>query len=141
MIRYALLCEHEDAFEAWFGSSAEYDRQAAAGLIECPTCGSTQVRKALMAPAVARGRSAAATDERAAFEAFAAKVRSHIRETHAYVGPDFAKEARRMQAGEAAERPIWGEATVAEAKALAEEGAPVAPLPAPFAPTPPRKLN
>jgi ParB family chromosome partitioning protein len=32
-------------------------------------------------------------------------------------------------------------ALLAEAKALADEGLPVAPLPAPFAPTPPRKLN
>lgn len=53
----------------------------------------------------------------------------------------FAEEARAMHEGEAEARPIWGEASPEEARALADEGAPIAPLPAPFAPTPPRKLN
>jgi hypothetical protein len=34
-----------------------------------------------------------------------------------------------MHAGETESRAIWGEATLAEAKALIDEGAPVAPLP------------
>ena len=46
-----------------------------------------------------------------------------------------------MHDGEKPEAPIYGEATPAEAKALREDGVPVAPLPPPFAPTPPKKAN
>ena len=53
MIRYALACNHDHPFEAWFGSSSDYDDQAARGLVECPFCGSHAVSKQIMAPAVA----------------------------------------------------------------------------------------
>lgn len=136
MIRYALTCANEDAFEGWFDSSADYDAQEKRGLIECPVCGSKDVRKAPMAPAVVSGRG----DTPSRGEIIA-RVREHIREKFDYVGESFADEARAIHDGDAPDRPIWGEATPAEAKAMAEEGLPVAPLPAPFAPAPPRKLQ
>lgn len=136
MIRYALTCANEDAFEGWFDSSADYDAQEKRGLIECPVCGSKDVRKAPMAPAVVSGRG----DTPSRGEVIA-RVREHIREKFDYVGESFADEARAIHDGDAPDRPIWGEATPAEAKAMAEEGLPVAPLPAPFAPAPPRKLQ
>lgn len=133
MIKYALICENEDEFEGWFDSSAAYDEQEAKGLVSCPICASAKVRKAPMAPAVARNRESAAE--------IAAKVRAHIRDSFDYVGDSFADEARAIHEGDAPDRPIWGEATPDEAKAMAEEGLPVAPLPAPLAPVSPRKLN
>ena len=39
MIRYDLKCENGDEFEAWFGSIADYDKQADAGQLVCPHCG------------------------------------------------------------------------------------------------------
>ena len=45
--------QHDHPFEAWFASSEDYDGQAERGLVECPFCGSRQVRKQIMAPAVA----------------------------------------------------------------------------------------
>jgi len=133
VIKYALICENEDEFEGWFDSSAAYDEQEAKGLVSCPVCHSAKVRKAPMAPAVARNRESAAE--------IAARVRAHIRDKFDYVGDSFADEARAIHEGDAPDRPIWGEATPDEAKAMAEEGLPVAPLPAPLAPVPPRKLN
>ncbi len=62
MIRYSLKCDQDHAFEAWFRNSATYDDQAAAGEVRCPQCGSTEVSKALMAPAVARGRGVAPSE-------------------------------------------------------------------------------
>lgn len=41
-------------FEGWFSSSDDYARQQERGLVSCPTCGSADVGKAVMAPAVAR---------------------------------------------------------------------------------------
>ncbi|MEZ5996257.1 MAG: DUF1178 family protein [Hyphomonadaceae bacterium] len=142
MIRYDLRCANGDEFEAWFGSIADYDKQAGAGLVECPHCGSTHVEKAPMAPAVRTGRAKEAQKERAVAMAMAAKVREHIKENFDYVGDKFADEARKMHEGDAEERAIWGEATPDEARALAEEGVPAAPLPAELAPQlAPRKLN
>ncbi|MCL4714949.1 MAG: DUF1178 family protein [Hyphomonadaceae bacterium] len=141
MIRYDLRCDNGDEFEAWFGSIADYDKQAGAGLVECPHCGSTQIEKAPMAPAVVTGRRKDARQERAVAMALASKVREHIRENFDYVGEKFADEARKMHAGETEERAIWGEATPEQAEQLAEEGIAAAPMPPVLAPTPPRKLN
>lgn len=142
MIRYDLKCDNGDEFEAWFGSIADYDKQAAAGLVECPHCGSKHVSKAPMAPAVVTGRTKEARRERAVAMAMAAKVREHIKDNFDYVGDQFADEARKIHTGESDERPIWGEATPEQAEQLAEEGIAAAPLPPALAPAPPdRKLN
>lgn len=141
MIRYDLRCANGDEFEAWFASIADYDKQAAAGMVECPHCGSPQVEKAPMAPAVRTGRSVEARKERAVAMAMAAKVREHIKEKFDYVGDRFADEARKMHSGVTEERAIWGEATPEQAQELAEEGIPAAPLPPELAPTPPKKVN
>ncbi|MEL6871882.1 MAG: DUF1178 family protein [Pseudomonadota bacterium] len=52
MIRYALICSEQHTFESWFSNSAAFDAQAARGLVSCPVCGTTDVRKSLMAPNV-----------------------------------------------------------------------------------------
>lgn len=54
MIRYRLQCKKSHEFEAWFKSSADYERQEKRGLVACPDCGSTKVSKTLMAPGVAK---------------------------------------------------------------------------------------
>ena len=52
MIRYALRCERDHTFESWFQSSSAYESQVKRKLVECPTCGSTKVEKAIMAPRI-----------------------------------------------------------------------------------------
>jgi len=141
MIHYDLRCANGDEFDAWFGSIADYDAQAEKGLISCPHCGSTHVEKAPMAPAVRTSRKQEAHRERAVAMAMAHKVREHIKDNFDYVGDKFADEARKMHSGESEERAIWGEATPEEARELAEEGIPAAPLPSDLAPTPNKKLN
>ena len=56
------------------------------------------------------------------------QVRELIRKTE-NVGPRFAEEARRMQTGDADERPIRGTATAEERQALSEDGIEVMALP------------
>jgi hypothetical protein len=144
MIRYDLKCDKGDEFEAWFGSMADYDAQAEKGMIQCPHCGSAHIEKAPMAPAVHTSKAKAAREERAVQMAMASKVREHIKDNFDYVGDQFADEARKMHDGETEERAIWGEATPEQARALAEDGVPVAPLPPEIAPAAPgqnRKLN
>jgi hypothetical protein len=141
MIKYDLKCDNGDEFEAWFGSIADYDKQADAGLVECPHCGSKHITKAPMAPAVQTSRKQEARKERAVAMAMAAKVREHIKDNFDYVGDKFADEARKMHEGETEERAIWGEATPEEVRALEEDGVPASPLPPELAPTQPKKLN
>lgn len=56
MIRYTLVCDAAHSFEGWFRNSEDFDTQCTRKLVTCPTCGGTDVRKALMAPAVATAR-------------------------------------------------------------------------------------
>jgi hypothetical protein len=135
MIRYALVCDQAHAFEGWFGASADYDDQAARGLVECPICASRAVKKQIMAPAVAgakkRGDPSAirgGAKRQMMMEAMA-RVRAHVEDTFDYVGDRFAREARAIHEGKSEERGIYGEATPAEVKGLVEDGVPVAPLP------------
>jgi hypothetical protein len=58
-------------------------------------------------------------------------LRAHLEKNSTYVGKRFAQEARAMHLGEREETSIHGEATPEEARALIEEGVPVAPLPLP----------
>ncbi len=146
MIRYALVCDDTHEFEAWFSSSGDYDMQVERGLVECPHCGSTAVKKQIMAPSVRTARKVEARAEKTAngaanFQELARKVQAHIRSNYDYVGPDFAKEARAIHEGQKPERLIYGETTPEEREKLAEDDVPVAPLPEPFAPTPPKKAN
>jgi hypothetical protein len=141
MIRYALICDGSHEFEAWFRNSEDFDVQSEQGLVECPMCGSQEVRKGVMAPAVSTGKSAKAADPQKALQEIAGKVRQHISKNFDYVGDKFATEARAMHAGDKPEKPIYGETTPAESKALADEGVPCAPLPDPFVPPQAKKLN
>jgi len=60
MIRYSVQCSQGHVFDEWFSNSADYDDKAAAHDISCPECGDKQVSKAIMAPSVAKGKSAPA---------------------------------------------------------------------------------
>ena len=150
MIVFDLACNNAGhIFEIWFGSSADYEDQKARGLVMCPYCGSTDVDKAVMAPNVApkgnqRSDPAAAPVPAAAnvpspeqFKSMVAKlaeVQAKMLEGSDYVGSRFADEARSMHLGEQESRPIHGQTSPEEAKALIDEGVPVAPLLLPVRP-------
>ena len=128
MIRYSLSCEAGHAFEGWFADSLGFEAQKADGSLSCPSCGSTMVDKALMAPAVSTSRQketirlAANVPEHQEAVAALRKIRKHLTDNAEYVGPKFAEEARRIHYNETEKRGIYGEASPDEAKALAEEG-------------------
>jgi hypothetical protein len=135
MIRYALACEAGHSFEGWFADSQTFEAQKADGSLSCPSCSSTMVDKALMAPAVATSRQretmrlAANVPEHQQAVAALRKIRKHLTENADYVGPKFAEEARRIHYNETDKRGIYGEASPDEAKALKEEGIEFHPLP------------
>ncbi|RZJ05943.1 MAG: DUF1178 family protein [Brevundimonas sp.] len=139
MIRYALQCEHEHGFEAWFSASADYDDQAARGLVECPLCGSHAVSKQIMAPAVTGARKRETGADLAQMQTLISQAvreaRTHVEQNFDYVGDAFAREARDIHEGRSEKREIYGEATPADVKKLRDDGVPCAPLP-PLPPDP-----
>jgi hypothetical protein len=135
MIRYSLKCDHTHEFEAWFRSSVVYDEQRQAGNVACVVCGSTEVEKAVMAPAVANASKQSErvepnlTKPNSPAEAMLAEMRRKVESTSDYVGREFATEARKIHDSRTDKRAIWGEASLEDARALKEDGVPVAPIP------------
>jgi hypothetical protein len=151
MIRYTLRCERDHAFESWFQNSSAYDSQTRRKLVTCPVCNSSKVEKAIMAPRIVskKGRDKAAPSPApvAPAEAPAAEstpllmaqerelraklkeLRDHIVKNADNVGERFPNEARKMHYGDIEHRPIYGEASPDEARALIDEGVEVSPLP------------
>ena len=145
MIVFDLACGQGHVFEAWFGSSGDYEDQRTRGLVACPVCGAGDVAKAAMAPNVAPKGNRAGPPvpmqggtpppaEAKAMLAALARAQAKMLEGSEHVGPRFAAEARAIHDGDAPERQIHGQATRAEAKALIEEGVAVMPLPLPVVP-------
>ena len=151
MIHYNLRCERGHAFESWFQSSSAYESQEKRKLVNCPVCGSAKVERAIMAPQIVskKGRESAeaapapaTTAEVAApastpllmaqereLRAKLKELRDHIVKNADNVGERFPNEARKMHYGDIEYRPIYGEASPEEARALIEEGVEVSPLP------------
>ncbi|KQO06158.1 DUF1178 family protein [Sphingomonas sp. Leaf242] len=138
MIVFDLKCGGGHVFEAWFGSSGTYEAQREAGQVRCPICDDGTVTKALMAPAIsAKGNSKADAPGPAAIKsalAMLAKHQAKALESSQWVGTAFADRARAMHLGEEKHVTIHGQASIAEAKALAEEGVLIAALPLPIVP-------
>lgn len=144
-------------FEGWFGSSEDFSSQQGRGLVSCPECGSAAVGKAPMAPNIARKgnqgpttvtdvasqpsppapqpvSSGAMPPEAVKMMQALAKMQAKALSRSRWVGERFAEQSRAMHYGERDAEPIHGQATLAEAEALVEEGIEVAALPFPVAP-------
>ena len=155
MIRYTLRCDHDHTFESWFQNSAAYDSQAKRKLVSCPVCDSVKVEKAIMAPRIVSKKSRERAEpvpapaspptaeapvpapgatpllmaQERELRAKIKELRDHIVKNADNVGEKFPNEARKMHYGEIEHRPIYGEASPEEARALIDEGAEVSPLP------------
>ena len=152
MIVYDLNCPTGHRFEGWFGSSEDFANQQQRGLVTCPACGSVEVTKAPMAPAVPaksnqraesapepteNGRHAMAggripPEVQQAMRALAEAQAKALAESK-WVGENFAQESRAMHYGERELEAIHGKATLEEAKDLLEEGIEIAPVLFPLA--------
>ncbi|WP_340159038.1 DUF1178 family protein [uncultured Hoeflea sp.] len=134
MIRFSLHCDKEHEFEGWFSSSKDFDGQSERGLVECPVCGSREIGKSLMAPAVAVSKDAPARPlamdpERREMMRKLRDMVQAVKQNSEDVGERFADEARKIHHGEAEARGIIGKASADDAKSLIEDGIEIAPLP------------
>ena len=135
MIKFTLKCSKGHEFEAWFASSAEYERQLGAGLVVCAFCGDAGVGKGLMTPNLsAKGNRRAGASSvvvspdaelQAEMRGFCQAIRDHFE----HVGDEFASTARRIHEGDEAVRGIYGNATEDEVEELLDDGISVLPFP------------
>lgn len=139
---FNLRCAGDHGFEGWFAAEDDFADQATRGLIGCPLCGDTDVKRVPSAPrlnlsggggdvAAAAAPPAGAPPPSAEPQAQWLRAMRKLVASTEDVGKRFAEEARRIHYGEAAERGIRGQASREEARALAEEGIEVMPLPLP----------
>jgi hypothetical protein len=137
MIKYALGCAEGHTFESWFPDSAAYEKQRKRGFVGCPECGSTEIDKAIMAPAVVGGDRGAGESgpqivvdhRRRQAREFMLRMRREIEANTDDVGSKFPEVARAIHLGEEPERAIRGRASLEEARSLVEDGVSVLPMP------------
>lgn len=149
MVIYDLICRKEHVFEGWFPSLEEFESQRTGKQLSCPICGSRKVDKLPNACAIHTKKAASEPEETPAAGGKRAPARQelsispqqmkellirlhhHVRENFEDVGAGFAKEALRIQRGEADGRPIHGTATSVEKEALDDAQVPYVILPKP----------
>lgn len=132
MIVYDLRCPNDHVFEAWFRDSAGFDEQVRAAEVACPSCGSTKLAKAPMAPNIAGSRRDGPPpdgDGPAEMMAKLRKLRAEVEKNSEHVGPRFPEEARKIHYGETEPRNIHGDASREDARALHDEGIEFAVIP------------
>lgn len=134
MIQYSLHCAKGHEFDAWFKSAAAFDEQHARGVVTCPQCGSAEVGKALMAPALSRASSdtmplSSGHHDQARMLEILRQYRRQVVNEAEDVGDRFADEARKIHFDEAPARGIYGKATRDEVSSLVEDGIDFMPLP------------
>ena len=132
MIKYTLTCNNGHQFESWFSNSDSFEKLKGKGHLECAVCSSREIEKSLMAPRITSNNSKkkeTLISAQSALEKEIKALKKRIKKTATDVGENFPTEARAMHYGEKEEKPIIGRTTLEEAKDLAEEGIPFAPLP------------
>jgi hypothetical protein len=154
MIVFDLLCATGHRFEGWFGSADDFASQKKRRLLECPTCGSAEVKRVPSAVRANLGaqppqqpKQAAAVpaktpdmegkDPFAIAQMLYSKMLDELLTKSEDVGKQFPAEARKIFYEQAPARPIRGQATNEEHDELVDEGIPVARFPVP----PSDKLN
>ena len=130
MIVFNLNCSDcASSFEGWFENTTDYNKQIRNGLLTCPSCNSTQIKKGLMAPNVSKKSNSKISKRNKSIASNVKKLKKIIEKEFDYVGDKFTEEAKKIKYGEVKERAIYGEASIEQTKELIDEDIDVLPLP------------
>ena len=130
MIVFNLNCSDcAFSFEGWFENTNDYNKQIKKGLLTCPSCNNTQIKKGLMAPNVSKKSNSKISKSNKSIASNVKKLKKIIEKEFDYVGDKFTEEAKKIKYGEAKERAIYGEASIEQTKELIDEGIDVLSLP------------
>ena len=130
MIVFNLNCSDcAFSFEGWFENTNDYNKQIKKGLLTCPSCNSTQIKKGLMAPNVSKKSNSKISKRNKSIASNVKKLKKIIEKEFDYVGDKFTEEAKKIKYGEVKELAIYGEASIEQTKELIDEDIDVLPLP------------
>ena len=131
MIKYNLTCKCGESFESWFLNSSKFDYLRKKKIIKCIYCGSSAVKKSVMAPNLSS--KSKKIFKRSKLERNIKKqlldVRKYIEKNCKNVGGNFTREARSIHYDKKTSQGIYGKATPEETSELLEEGIEVATIP------------
>ena len=116
-------------FEGWFENTMDFNKQIKKGLVNCPYCNSTQIKKGLTAPNIAKKSNSKISKRNKSIASNVKKLKKIIEKEFDYVGDKFTEEAKKIKYGEVKERAIYGEASIEQTKELIDEDIDVLPLP------------
>jgi len=132
MIVFDLECPRGHIFEGWFDSNESFEEQNINGLVRCPVCDDSDIRKVLSPIAVRKSQTSVLPGQEAIdYQRLAKEVVEYIKTNSEDVGARFATEALKIHYGVAEKRSIRGSATADEEKTLKQEGVDFVKVPFP----------
>ena len=133
MIAFDLACPHGHIFEGWFDSNESFEEQNMEGLVRCPVCDASDIRKVISPVTLKKSQPVAMTgQETIDYQRLAREVVEYVKNNSEDVGAQFAAEALKIHYGVAEKRSIRGSATADEEKTLKEEGVDFVKVPFPI---------
>lgn len=143
MVIYDLQCDQSHTFETWFKDQGAFEKQKRFGLVQCPVCGTSQVRKVPSACHIKTGTPVVQQSQTPALQKNPAPskpdpvdpvvliktVQKYVQNHFKNVGKEFAEKAIQMHNGEIPKEPIHGTATKNDIEQLDSEGVCYVPLP------------
>ena len=117
------------SFEGWFENTKDYNKQTKKGLLTCPSCNSTKIKKGLMSPNVSKKSNSKISKTNKSIASNVKKLKKIIEKEFDYVGDKFTEEAKKIKYGEVKQRAIYGEASIEQTKELIDEEIDILPLP------------
>lgn len=132
MIVFDLQCSKGHTFEGWFDSLDSFEDQHKRGLVACPNCEDTAVKKVLSPVALKKSSSSGRLPQpHIDYKRLAREVVEYVHKNFEDVGTRFTSEALKMHYGVTEKRNIRGAATDDEEKTLKQEGVEFFKLPLP----------
>ncbi|RLB10696.1 MAG: DUF1178 domain-containing protein [Deltaproteobacteria bacterium] len=138
MITFDIECSNGHVFEGWFDSLQEFEKQREKGLVSCPYCNDTNVKRILSPVAIRHSKEEMPQSDNKQADGSVDYARlyrefvDYIKNNSEDVGTDFAKEALKMHYGIVEKRNIRGSATEEEEKILKKEGIEFLKIPMPI---------
>ena len=144
MVIYDISCDNEHQFEGWFREPEDYYRQLENGQLDCPVCGSHNVKKLPTGSKILVGEGrhnqpGKDRQSRESVERVVEELSEYIEQNFTDVGEEFPEMARKVYYGETDLKNIYGDANSEEVEELHEEGIEVFSIPVPIRNS--KKLN
>ena len=154
-MKFNLRCNLDHDFEGWFPNKDELLKQIGKGLVECPYCGTINVKKTLSSPNISTKSNKKLADTTKNLNSSSSKLQDvndnfeskntvfnnyelrkiyknlqkTIEKEFTNVGSNFANEARKIHYGEKKPKNIYGKCSESERVDLEKEGVDFASIP------------